>query len=420
MSRINKIIKSLKAKGVSDYRIIETTEDSYQQFYDLQKLETVRRVSTTEDQVTVYVKTKASDKVLMGEASFIVSHEESSANLAKLIDQAIYEASFIKNQEYSLVKGDKKKSMAYKPLEEEPFAILSKMAKLFFSESNEVARFNSLELFFNDVTTHIVNSNGVDYKKKTYEIDIEAIPSFYGDNLKTELYRMFEYKELNYDKVASDAKGAIRDVYNRGKAIKLEGVTKSNIILRDKDLMELVYEVIDNLHYANVYNHSNLKSVGEALTSNKINISLDANTKYDYFDVDGVRLAKRTLVEEGIVKSYYGNNRYACYIGENPTGNLNKICLSKGKKSVEAFKTKPYLEIYDMSGIQVDAYQNYLGGEVRLALYFDGKDIIPVSGFSFSANLQEALDNMSLSKETSNINHYSGAKYALIKDVVVN
>ena len=240
MSRINKIIKSLKAKGVSDYRIIETTEDSYQQFYDLQKLETVRRVSTTEDQVTVYVKTKASDKVLMGEASFIVSHEESSANLAKLIDQAIYEASFIKNQEYSLVKGDKKKSMAYKPLEEEPFAILSKMAKLFFSESNEVARFNSLELFFNDVTTHIVNSNGVDYKKKTYEIDIEAIPSFYGDNLKTELYRMFEYKELNYDKVASDAKGAIRDVYNRGKAIKLEGVTKSNIILRDNpDLLSL-------------------------------------------------------------------------------------------------------------------------------------------------------------------------------------
>lgn len=420
MSRINKIIKSLKAKGVSEYRIIETIEDSYQQFYDLQKLETVRRVSTTEDQVTVYVKTKAEDKVLMGEASFIVSHEESSANLAKLIDQAIYEASFIKNQEYSLVKGDKKKSMAYKPLEEAPFDILAKMAKLFFSQSNEVARFNSLELFFNDVTTHIVNSNGVDYKKKTYGIDIEAIPSFYGDNLKTELYRMFEYNELNYDKVASDAKGAIRDVYNRGKAIKLEGVTKSNIILRDKDLMELTYEVIDNLHYANVYNHSNLKSVGEALTSNKINISLDANTKYDYFDVDGVRLAKRNLVEQGIVKSYYGNNRYACYIGENPTGNLNKICLSKGKKSVDAFKTKPYLEIYDMSGIQVDAYQNYLGGEVRLALYFDGKDIIPVSGFSFSANLQEALDNMSLSKEVTNINHYSGAKYALIKDVTVN
>ncbi|MBP5551601.1 MAG: hypothetical protein J6X93_06085 [Bacilli bacterium] len=420
MSRINKIIKSLKAKNVSEYRIIETIEDDYQQFYDLQKLETVRRVSTTEEQVTIYVKTAEDGKTLMGEASFIVSHEESKANLEKLIDQAIYEASFIKNQEYSLVNGDKKKSMAYKPLAEDPFTILTKLAKIFFKESNEVARFNALELFFNDVTTHIVNSNGVDYKKRTYEINIEAIPSFYGEGIKTELYRMFEYNELNYDKAASDAKEAILDVYNRGKAVKLEGVNKANIILRDKDLFQLAFEVIDSLHYASVYNHSNLKKVGEALTSNKINIGLDANTKYDYFDNDGVRLSKCSVIEDGIVKSYYGNNRYACYIGEKPTGNLNKLTLSKGKKSVEAFKTKPYLEIYDMSGIQVDAYQNYLGGEVRLALYFDGKDIIPVSGFSFSANLQEAIDNMSLSKEVSNINNYSGAKFALIKDVAIN
>ncbi|MBO7085522.1 MAG: hypothetical protein J6W25_00240 [Bacilli bacterium] len=420
MSRINKIIKSLKAKNVSEYRIIETIEDDYQQFYDLQKLETVRRVSTTEDQVTIYVKTAEDGKTLMGEASFIVSHEESSSNLEKLIDQAIYEASFIKNQEYSLVNGDKKKSMAYKPLAEDPFTILTKLAKIFFKQSNEVARFNALELFFNDVTTHIVNSNGVDYKKRTYEINIEAIPSFYGEGIKTELYRMFEYNELKYDKAASDAKEAILDVYNRGKAVKLEGVNKANIILRDKDLFQLAFEVIDSLHYASVYNHSNLKKVGEALTSNKINIGLDANTKYDYFDNDGVRLSKCSVIEDGIVKSYYGNNRYACYIGVKPTGNLNKLTLSKGKKSVEAFKTKPYLEIYDMSGIQVDAYQNYLGGEVRLALYFDGKDIIPVSGFSFSANLQEAIDNMSLSKEVSNINNYSGAKFALIKDVAIN
>ena len=420
MSRINKIIKSLKAKNVSEYRIIETIEDDYQQFYDLQKLETVRRVSTTEDQVTIYVKTTEDGKTLMGEASFIVSHEESKANLEKLIDQAIYEASFIKNQEYSLVNGDKKKSMAYKPLAEDPFTILTKLAKIFFKQSNEVARFNALELFFNDVTTHIVNSNGVDYKKRTYEINIEAIPSFYGEGIKTELYRMFEYNELKYDKAASDAKEAILDVYNRGKAVKLEGVNKANIILRDKDLFQLAFEVIDSLHYASVYNHSNLKKVGEALTSNKINIGLDANTKYDYFDNDGVRLSKCSVIEDGIVKSYYGNNRYACYIGVKPTGNLNKLTLSKGKKSVEAFKTKPYLEIYDMSGIQVDAYQNYLGGEVRLALYFDGKDIIPVSGFSFSANLQEAIDNMSLSKEVSNINNYSGAKFALIKDVAIN
>lgn len=417
MSRINKLVKTLQAKGVKDYRIIETEEASYQQFYDLQKLETARIVKTLEDKVTVYVKHDG----LMGEASFIVSHEEAKANLEKLIDQALYEASFVKNEAYNLVKGEKKKSMAYKPLEEEPFAILTKMAKLFFKQANSVARFNALELFFDETTTHLVNSNGVDYKKKTFEISIEAIPSFYGENnFKTELYRMFKYNEVNYDLVENEAKNAISDVYNRGKAIKLEGVNNCNIILRYDNIGELFYEVIDNLNYADVYSQSNLKKIGEALTSNKINISLDVINKYDYFDNDGVKLKKCNVIENGIVTSYFGSNRFANYLGLEPTGNLEKIVLTKGKKTVEAFKNKPYLEIYDMSGIQVDAYQDYLGGEVRLALYFDGKDVIPVSGFSFSVSLSKAIDSMQLSKEVINKKYYNGAKFALIHDATIN
>ena len=417
MSRINKLIKVLKGKGVELYRIIETEEASYQQFYDLQKLETVRCVKTLEDNVTVYVK---GDKT-MGEASFIVSHDESKANLEKLIDQALYEASFVKNEAYDLVKADKKKSMAYKPLEEKPFEILSKMAKIFFSKANDVARFNALELFFDEENVHLVNSNGVDYKKKTFQISIEAIPSFYGeDNFKTELYRMFKYNEVNYDLVDSDATSAISDVYNRGKAVKIENVNNCNIILHDKDILELFFEVIDNLDYASVYNHANLKNVGEVLTKNKLNVSLDAKSKYDYFDVDGVKLSKQAIIEDGVVKSYFGRNRFANYLGLQPTGDLEKIVLAKGKKSVEAFKNKPYLEVFDMSGIQVDAYQDYLGGEVRLALYFDGKDIIPVSGFSFSVSLSEAIDSMQLSKEVANINYYSGAKFALIHNCTIN
>ena len=420
MARINKLLKALNAKGVKNYRIIETEEKSYQQFYDLQKLETVRLVDTVEDKVTIYHETLEDGKKYIGEATFVVSHEESKANLEKMIDEAIYQASFIKNDYYELASGDKKKSMAYKPLEEKPYEILTKMAKLFFSEANKEARFNSLELFFDDVVTHIVNSNGVDYKKRTFEISIEAIPSFYGDNFKSELYRMFKYNEVNYDLVSKNAKEAISDVFNRGKAVKLENVNKCNIILRDKDLGELVYEVIDSLDYSSVYNHANLKSVGEALTSNKINISIMPTSKFDYFDQDGVKLEKHDVIKDGVVNAYYGSNRFAYYLGLKPTGIMDKVFLAKGKKSVESFKQKPYLEVFDMSGIQVDAYQNYLGGEVRLALYFDGKDIIPVSGFSFSVSLSEAIDNMQVSKEVSNISYYNGAKYALIKGATIN
>ena len=54
-----------------------------------------------------------------------------------------------------------------------------------------------------------------------------------------------------------------------------------------------------------------------------------------------------------------------------------------------------------MSGLQVDLYTDYIGGEIRLALYFDGKDIRPVTGISFSARLGETLSHLRLSSRTA-------------------
>ena len=420
MSRISKIKKVLEERKVNTYRIIETEVNSFQQFYDLQKLETARKVSTLEEQVTIYIESNIDGKKVIGEASFVVSHDLSKNELVKLIDEALYQASFIKNDYYELVKGDKKKAMAYKPLEEKPFAILTKIAKIFFSEATDVVRFNALELFFDEKIVHLVNSNGVDYKKKIYQISCEAIPSFYSSTFKTELYRMFKYGELNYDKIKEDAKKAINECLYRGNAVKLKDVSKCNLILHDEQLLELLWEVLSTVDYASVYSHSNIKSIGENITTNKINVSLDANTKFDYFDNDGVRLEKKQIIKDGVVNSYFGTNRYAYYLNLEPTGDLNRVVLGKGKKSVDSLKKDKYIEIYDLSGIQVDAYQDYIGGEVRLALYYDGKDIIPISGFAFSASLNEALNGLELSKEVTNINYYSGPKFGLFKDVTFN
>jgi hypothetical protein len=53
----------------------------------------------------------------------------------------------------------------------------------------------------------------------------------------------------------------------------------------------------------------------------------------------------------------------------------------KAKQVYERMKKKPHLEIIALSGIQIDMYSHYIGGEVRLAVYFDGKEYHPVSGF---------------------------------------
>jgi hypothetical protein len=65
-----------------------------------------------------------------------------------------------------------------------------------------------------------------------------------------------------------------------------------------------------------------------------------------------------------------------------------------------------------MSGLQLDIYNDYIGGEVRLAYYFDGEREIPVTGISISGKLSDALANMRLSDIATVYEGYLGPKWA--------
>ena len=72
MSMIKKIIKALNNKGVKDYRIIESTTNTIEQFYVIQNLETTRKTNTLEDHVTVYKEFSEGEKKYLGASNFIV------------------------------------------------------------------------------------------------------------------------------------------------------------------------------------------------------------------------------------------------------------------------------------------------------------------------------------------------------------
>lgn len=415
---IKKIIKALNKKEVSAYRIIETVSKTVEEFFVLQNLETTRQTETLEDHVTVYKEFEEDGKKYLGASNFIISHNVSQKELEGLIEEALFASSFVKNEYYELVKGTTKKNYKAKNQPENPFELLQNIAKIFIDSSNDKCKFNSLELFYNEVETHIVNSNGVDYKKNTFTVQVEAIPSYKDANTKTELYRMFKYDNIDFDKIKEDSKNAIHDVLLRSQAVKNEGSKKVNVILKDEHVKDLFRELISTYNYPSVYHKSNFKSIGEEVQDNpvcKMNISLKPSSKADYFDSEGILLKESELIKDGVLKAYYGPNRFAYYLGVEPTGSLNTIKLGKGTKSVEKFKKEPYIEIIDLSGIQLDLYAGYIGGEVRLANYFDGQNTYPISGFSFSGNLNECVNSFELSKETTTIQGYEGPKYVLLK-----
>jgi len=425
--KINAIIKELKKYDkISDYAIQELKTSTFEQFYDLQKLETTRMTNTDEIKVRIYTKAQEGDNVYLGNASFDISHKISKSELDKLIEDAIYQASFVKNEYYELVEGTKKLSFKQKAEAKDPFDILQDIASIYFKAGRDNASFNALECFYNEYENHLVTSRGVDYKNLKHNIMVEAIPSYKAQTGKRldncELYRMNRYETYDEAKIKEDAESAISDVLNRSKAIKFNNHMNANVIIKEQNIGNMLDEFLATYTYSSVYSKSNLHKIGDNIQdnpTNPLNLSLISSSKADYFDSDGVLLKEAKIISDGKLVSYFGNNRFAYYLGIKPTGNLNTIKVEKGKIAYDKMKKKPYIEILDLSGIQVDIFADYIGGEVRLANYFDGEKTYPITAFSFSGSLKKCINELEFSKETTKIPGYVGPKYALFKDLEI-
>lgn len=416
---IKLIEKTLESfESVSDWRIQAVTNKSEQAFFVKGKLETNRLVETTKYAVTIYVRNNGT----IGQSSFVVSHKISANELKKQITSALEAASYVHNQDYTLVKGEEKKNFKAKGFAVDANTIFTEIIKAYNDISTPNCKFNAVEMFVNTDQFQIINSQGVNYKKTTNELQIEAIPSYDG-NEKVELYKFFEYSKYDLAKIIEDAKLALEDVKVRYEAKKLENVKNIDVILRSVEIRQLARDIAADYSFQAVYSHSSPKNVGEAIQSetalNKLSISLDKQSKCDAFDGDGVLLSEVKVIEDGILVNNFGPNQFAKYLGKEPTGILPCIKIKPGKKAYKDLIKTPYLEIVALSGLQVETDADYIGGEVRLALYFDGEKVTPVSGFSFSGSIKNALDNMELSKDKEDIKNYNGPKYLKIKNMQI-
>ena len=96
MMNIVELLK--KNKQVDEYKINLNQRESYELFFVKGKLETTRRTSTCDKEVTVYVK----HGEFKGDSSFIVYPSTTGEELEKLIATAVEKALLIDNQTYEL------------------------------------------------------------------------------------------------------------------------------------------------------------------------------------------------------------------------------------------------------------------------------------------------------------------------------
>ena len=417
---IKKIEKMLKASGLDGYLICEAKNEIYQLYFVNEKIETVRSGEFVDTYVSIYVK--HDDK--LGDASFQVYQSSKDEEIKKAIEIAKNNALSVFNPPYELVKQEayvgEIESKSLKNMADE-------IAEAVFSvKGSHGAKLNATEIFVTKLNKHIVNSNGLDKKSAMYKCMIETIPTFDKKDESVEIYAQKNFSEFTKEEISSYISQKLFEVEARANAEKIELPEKMDVTLRAEEISTILSEYVGQLNYFSLAMQSNAINVGDNLQNgdgDKITLTMKNRipgcADSSEFDQDGSSFKEKVIIENGVAIDQFGGNRFSQYVNKDNTGNLPLYELNRGDLTKEELEGKTYLECLQFSGIQCDFLNDYLGGEVRLAiLHKDGKQI-PVCGFSISGKLSELMGRVKLSKESDKLPEYFGPAFIYLKDLQV-
>lgn len=408
--------------SVSDYKINIHQKESYELFFVKGKLETLRCTDTCDKEVTVY----ADHDGFRGDAQFFVYPSTTTAEAQELIQEAVEKALLIRNQAFELPASQEGAFDVPSNFRDyEPAELASIISRTVF-EANTIdnAALNSVEVFINKHTERILNSRGLDKTQVRYDAMVEAIPTYNGDTQSVELYEQYNFSSMDVAALNREISEKMEQVKARYEAKAPAEPLSCPVVLNIQEVSELMREIAWDLNYASVYSHSNLFKKGEPvqkeILGDAIGITMagqvSGSVRSRCFDEDGLSLDSIRLVENGKVVNYFGSSRYGQYLNETPTGSLPCLCADAGTATMPE---GDWLEVISMSGLQVDFYNDYIGGEVRLAYHHTPEGMVPVTGISVSGSLAEVLSHIRFSPETAVFGGYQGPEKAVINNMKI-
>ncbi len=410
---------------VSDYKINSHRVDSYELYFVKGKLETVRSATVREHEVTVYVD----HEEFRGENQFLIYPYTTEEDLPGMIDEAVNKALLINNKHFTLPENEKGSydvESNFRTFHIPDLAAAIAQA-VFEANTVENASLNSVEIFINEHYDILFNSRGVHKEQRYFDAMLETIPTYNGEQESVELYHQYNFSSFDRDTVVREVRDMLLAVKARYEAIKPDFAMDCPVILNKQEVSQIMRSIAGSLNFSSVYSRSNLFKKGDAIqedpTGDKIGITMAGEVKGNIrsrkYDADGLSLKDQRIVDGGKAVNYYGSNRHGQYLGETPTGALQCMLADAGSVPSEAFAKGPYLEIISMSGLQVDFYSDYIGGEVRLAYYHNGETVVPVTGISVTGQVREVLNSIRLSSTTATYNGYTGPEKAILSGMKI-
>lgn len=427
----DKIISILKnQKDISGYRMIISSVHSSEMFFVKSKMDMNRGKNVTHINLTVYKDFEDNEKKYRGSADVKLHPTMTQEEIVSKIKDASFAAGFVKNEWYPLAK----------PTSEKPFKVLStfdtddldnemlKIQNAVYKERDTKAKINSAELFIDNISVQIINSEGVDVQYKKYKGFIEVITNCSIGKEDVEIYGANSFASESEKLIDEMISTQLKETEERAIAEKAKHIDSINVIITHEAVASFFQFYIAQSSASMVYTKSSRAKLGENFQGDKINgdkVSIKLvpnllNSPFSApFDADGVLLNEHELFKDGVVKTYHGSLQYSHYLNVEPTGSIMNFEVECGQKTEAELKAKPYLEILTFSDFFHESVTGNFGGEFRLARYFDGKEIHIVNNGSISGNMFEVQKEFFFTKEKAQHSHYLGPKSVLIPNMEV-
>ena len=440
---IREILNALERVQIAQYYIDVTETQSVESFFVRQRLDLTRAVDTTEYTVTVYHAYEKDGRALLGSSDAQIYPGMEPDEIEAVLRSAYHAAGFAGNPTYELYAGTKEEfipstsGLAKQSLEE----TVSQMTEALFSaDGKEDVFVNSAEVFAIRQVHHILNSRGVDVSYETYQVKGEYVIQCVAPQ-DVETYHSFSYREPEMEALRQDVEEALTMTKARAQASQAPQAGAYRVILSGEQMRTLLDYYVSRSGSGMVYQQYSNYQVGmqvqgaaankavdpvlnveltpvaaDAPAGDRLTILLKAK---DPFSSEGIPMKDRVLLEDGVLRTIHGGNRFAQYLGIEPTGFYGSIQVPVGEMPLEEMKQGSYLHVVSFSDFQMDDFTGHFGGEIRLAFLSDCEKVIPVTGGSINGSILEVQDRMIFSKERYTNSRYDGPMAVVMDGVQV-
>ncbi len=443
---------------IADWRLVERAISRQERYYIADRAEQARAVDDLSYTLTVYVDSTRSDTKFRGEATISLQPSLSAAECTGKIRQAVVAASKSRNSWFALPEPSAPKVV----LPVSRFEALSTADQVevaraaFFSAVAKFegsARINALELFITRENRRLLNSRGIDYSSVVWRGYSEFVVEADSPSGTVELFDDIEFSEPDTARLASSIAARLAQVRDRARASPMPQLRDLPVILRGKEAEDAFAWFYGNARTETVYSKSSAFEIGKSVqggapqnadegvgagaAGNSAESGAGAGTSAGSaesapgagtpatpralvadplelwaepvieglpasaaFDPDGFPLERTEIIARGILKTLTGSVRHADWLGLQRKGAFPLFSVSPGSIRLEDMHASPYLEPVMFSDFQLDPVTGDFGAEIRLAYYFDGKNVTPVSGGSISGSLSSLSASMRRSVET--------------------